>query len=314
MRKILLLLVCIVSNQYGEKIGFVNMEKVLNEYLDLRDARRELNKIVQEHTQKLDSLKRVIDSLKVDYERKRIIMTDEQKIISEREIRSLEKRYNEMWEKIWGKNGEVKRKTQEIIEPLLVRVRETVSKISNDLGYSLILDSSKDGVLFIRETDDLTDLVLQELNKTYVRIPETPPGLKKRIAVFPLREKNQEAIVREFGTKVANYLILGLRNSPKIEPLPLGEIRAQMNRENITTQTITEEVARKMAGTLRADVYVYGSCEVIGEEAIISVFFYSLEENKLIYQKEERVNVAREEEISIKVQNIAKEFSQVYSP
>ena len=298
---------------YGTQIAYVHMERILNEYMDLRDAKRELQRALQQWEQTRDSLRAILDSMKAEYERERVMMTDEQKILKEREIQEYEQQYQSYWKSIWGKGGKLDQKTRELIDPLIRKVHETIYKIAEEMGYDLVLDISQDVILYASGENDITQDVLEELNKGYAAAG-TQLGIKPKLAIFPLRELNQEASVRDLGNKIANYLQFGFQNSPKFDVLPTGQARSLVERRGLNLQTLTPDQCYPLAQDMQAELFIYGTVEVTGEQARIKVQLYSLLDRKMLVEQETTAPADRETELSVAVQNLALQISQQYQP
>ena len=302
-----------VTRLYSEQIAYVHMDRVLNEYMDLKDAKQELQRWIREWDRVRDSLKAIVDTAKAQYERQRIMMSDEQKILKEREIKEYEKQYQEYWKSIWGKGGKVEQKTRELIDPLIKKVNETIYKIAQEMGYDLVLDISKDVVLYSSGKDDITDDVLEELNKEYVAASQQL-GIKPKLAVFSLKEENQEASVRDLGTKVANFIHFGFKNSPKFDLIDRNAVQNVMNQQGIDLSTITLDQCYTMAQSLQADLFVFGSVRVEGDQAKFKIQLYSFLERRMITEGEDSAPADRVTELSVKAQNLALQLSQNYNP
>ena len=128
------------------RIAYVDIEKVLEGYLDLKESKEELNRNISDWRTTRDSLKSVIDTMKSNFDQERPMLSDEAKISSERAIQDKEEEYQNYWRSIWGDGGKVDLKTKELVEPLTKRVQEVINEMAQESDYDLILDISAEGV------------------------------------------------------------------------------------------------------------------------------------------------------------------------
>ena len=67
-------------------IGFVDMQRIANNYYDLREAKRELNSKIREWQAKRDSLKAEIDSLEKEFNKQLPMLTADEIVRKQEEI------------------------------------------------------------------------------------------------------------------------------------------------------------------------------------------------------------------------------------
>ncbi len=299
---------------HAVSIGYVHLDRVLQEYKDLQDAKRELQRFIREKERVRDSLRALVDSARARLERERVMLTDEEKILREREIQQYEQAYQQYWRQVWGENGEVKQKTRELLDPLIKKVHETVYKLAQENGYDLVLDLSSDAVLYASGENDFTDDVIAELNKAYVGAETQFPLGKARLAVFPLKEEGQEAAARDLGTKLADYLRQGFQSSPKFEVLSQGQVMAEVNRRNLDLQNLQENDCYQMALALQTDLYTYGVVtKRAGEQVEFTVRLYSTLDHKLLAERQ-GTSVDRDADLAIAARNLALQLATQYQP
>ncbi len=295
-------------------IGYVHLERVLQEYRDLQDAKRELQRFIREMEHTRDSLRALVDSARARLERERVMLTDEEKILREREIQQYEQAYQTYWRQVWGKNGRIEQKTRELLDPLIQKVHETIYKIAQENGYDLVLDLSSDAVLYASGENDFTEEVIAELNKEYVAAEAPGSLIKARLAVFPLKEEDQQVAARNLGTKLADYLRQGFQSSPRFEVLPQGQVRAEVNRRNLDLMTLQENDCYQMALALQADVYTYGTvAHKAGDQVEFVVRLYSTLDHRMIAEQR-TTSVDRDADLAIAARNLALQLATQYQP
>lgn len=154
-------MVSMVSAQL--KIGYILSERIRTEYEEFQEAESQLQLEYRKVQFEFDKMVLKMDSLKQDYEVKRLMALDKGVSIRQ-EIEQMERQIqNYQAEKI-GPQGELMRKQAELEYEILGKVKKAVDKVAIDGGYDYIIDASV-GLLYFKSKFDMTDDVLHELRK-----------------------------------------------------------------------------------------------------------------------------------------------------
>ncbi len=248
------------------KISFIDMERVLKEYAGVSEAKAELDRMVKEWEDELIIKKKETDSLKVLYEKEKPSLSEEAKLERERQIKEKEEDYRRFLEEIWGKNGKLKETTKKLIEPHVAKIQKTVEKTAKDMGYDLVIDISKDVVMYSSQKVDITDLVIEELNREYQGI--TTPGVlrKLKVCVLPFYEKSEAMRTAQWGEIFRGALRSAISKYGRLELISEGEIFASMDRRGIDESKITVDDVKQIILEFVADYAVFGRLEMEGKE------------------------------------------------
>ena len=66
---------------------------------------------------------------------------------------------------IFGPEGRVAEKNSELVRPIVDKINLVLKQIGDDEGYTMVFDASIGGIVYAADGIDLTDRVLEELNK-----------------------------------------------------------------------------------------------------------------------------------------------------
>ncbi len=238
------------------KVATIDMKRVMQEYKDLQDARKDLFTYEKEWIRVRDSLSSEIQKRKEELEKK-IPMLTPQGIMDEQEkINQLEKKYREYVKKIWGEGGEYSRKLKELTRPYLEKLHETINKIAEESGYDLVVDRSSNLIVYSNTENDITEEVLDYLNKEYVA--QSQVETRKKICVLPFLEKDKDVKNLALGNRAEDIVVASLKNSPNFEVLPSTSVRSKMSSMGIRMETLTESQGVQVATALNADYFVMG--------------------------------------------------------
>ena len=145
------------------KIGYILSERIRGEYEEFKEAESQLKLEYRKVQFEFDQRVKKLDSLKQDYEVKRLMSLDKGESIKQ-EIEQTEKQIQNYQAEKVGPQGELMRKQAQMEYDILGKVKKAVDKVAINGGYDYIIDASV-GLLYYKPKYDLTDDVLHELRK-----------------------------------------------------------------------------------------------------------------------------------------------------
>jgi Skp family chaperone for outer membrane proteins len=159
-----MLLIGMTANVSAQlKIGYILSERIRGEYEEFKEAESQLQLEYRKVQFEFDQRVKKLDSLKQDYEVKRLMSLDKGESIRQ-EIEKTEKQIQTYQAEKVGPQGELMRKQAQMEYDILGKVKKGVDKVAIDGGYDFIIDASV-GLLYYKPKYDLTDDVLHELRK-----------------------------------------------------------------------------------------------------------------------------------------------------
>ena len=180
-----------VAQTRGTKLGYIDMEYILQNVPDYNEARTQLEEKTQKWKLEIDTKKIAINTLKEGLKAERALLTKE--LIDEREteISFLENENLEYQQKRFGANGDLIIQKTILIKPIQDQVFTAVQDIAERLKYDFIFDKTSDlTMLFAAKRFDVSEQVLRILNRTEKREQLTKKQLKEEEA----RESKEDAI------------------------------------------------------------------------------------------------------------------------
>ena len=146
------------------KIGYVDSDSIMDKFPDAQDARQKLDAFIQEWQTELTKLENNWKTKYDDYEKRKLIMTDQMRAETESELLKLEQQIADYREKKFGTNGELFQKQDEIMKPVQNKVFTAIKDVAKDEDFDFIFDRSGDVMLlFAKDEYDVTALVLNKL-------------------------------------------------------------------------------------------------------------------------------------------------------
>lgn len=145
------------------KIGYVDLQKSLNESEQGKEAKASFNKRVEELQRTLDEKQNELKKLQEELEKQKGLLTPEARGDKEKtyqqKIKDAQRFAKDSQEELQQKDAELTRK---IINDL----KDIIKKVGNEEAYTIILEKGEAAVLFAAEGVDITDRVIKAYNKT----------------------------------------------------------------------------------------------------------------------------------------------------
>ncbi|MBO0322787.1 OmpH family outer membrane protein [Muricauda sp. CAU 1633] len=170
--KVLLSLLVLMTSFYGfsqrgVRIGYVDMEYILENVEEYRDATEQLEAKAQKWKKEIELKQSVIEQMKKDLMAEKVLLTDELITEREEEIQILEKEMLDYQQDRFGPQGDLVLQKKLLIQPIQDQVFNEVQKIGGNKRYDFIFDKSADVVmLYSEKRHDISDLVLREIGRT----------------------------------------------------------------------------------------------------------------------------------------------------
>lgn len=146
------------------KIGYVDSNTIMDKLPDAQDARQKLDALVREWQAELNKKEAQWKSKYDDYEKRKLIMTDQTRSEMETELMNMEKEISDYREKKFGTNGELFQKQDELMKPVQNKIFNAIQDIAQDEDLDFVFDRSGDVMLlYAKEEYDITNKVLDKL-------------------------------------------------------------------------------------------------------------------------------------------------------
>jgi outer membrane protein len=146
------------------KIGYVDSDTIMDKLPDAQDARQKLDNVIKDWQTELSKLEAEWKSKYDDYDKRKLIMTDQTRAETEQELVKLEQGIAAYREKKFGTNGELFQKQDELMKPVQNKVFLAIQAVAENLGLDFVFDRSGDIMLLYAKTEyDITQKVLDKL-------------------------------------------------------------------------------------------------------------------------------------------------------
>ena len=147
------------------KIVYVDTDRIMSESKLTKEAQQTFQTEQQQWQNKLTEMQSQIDKLSADYKAKELVLTEEGKKEAQAKLLKLDKEIKEYYNEIYGDNGKATTRNNELLSPILDKLKTVIENVAVKNNYSLILDSSAGAILYAKPTMDITDQVIEALDK-----------------------------------------------------------------------------------------------------------------------------------------------------
>ena len=291
------------------KIGIVDLKRITENYEGMKEAKGDIERLLKEWEQELNRKKAKIDSLERLYQEEKPGLSEEARLKREAEIENLKREYQNFIKEVWGKGGKLEKATQERIKPLTEKIRNMIKEVAEEEDVDIVFDASKDDILYAKDAIDLTERVLERLNREYKGTEITEVGIirKLRISVFPFKVSSE--LIGSIYPQIFNSeLEKGIRKSPKFEVTGVNASRNAIQSIGYDENRLPEAQIQFVITKLGVDYAVYGELRRKGTGRIeITFYIYNIKGEKVketTFETEETEEKVKEAAYSVAQQVI----------
>lgn len=166
MKKLIITcLVAIVSlAANAQKFALIDMEYIMKNIPAYERANEQLNQVSKKWQAEVEALSNEAATMYKNYQNEVVFLSQEQRKAKQEAIMRKEKDAGELKKKYFGPEGELYKKRESLIAPIQEAVYNAVKELSEQRGYSLVLDRASDtGIIFGSPKIDISNDVLGRL-------------------------------------------------------------------------------------------------------------------------------------------------------
>ncbi len=160
-----ILFVCVwsTSSLAVDKIGFINLQEIMQESNAGKKAADDFKKYYEKETQEIKAAEKELKKMKEDLEKQGSIMTQSSR--NEKEA-AYQKKMRDYQLLVNDTNEELKKRDQDMTQKLMPGIIKIVRSIAEKEKYTLVLDVATMPVPYYAKENDFSKRVIEEFNKT----------------------------------------------------------------------------------------------------------------------------------------------------
>lgn len=144
------------------KLGFVDLQKVLQTVDAGKKAKAQLEKEVTAKRTELEKKQKQLQSEAEQLEKRAAILNDAAKLEKQGE---LQKKFQEFQKTAMESQMALQQRERDLTNPILEQIRSVVEAVGKEKAFQLILEKNEGAVLYAANGADLTDEVIGNFNK-----------------------------------------------------------------------------------------------------------------------------------------------------
>ncbi|SEL18614.1 periplasmic chaperone for outer membrane proteins Skp [Aquimarina amphilecti] len=184
--------------QKGIRIGYIDMDYILENVPEYNEASADLETKVQKWKVEIEAELKEVEEMRKDLNNERVLLTKE--LIEEREedIFFKEKEILEYQQKRFGPNGDLFIQKKRLVQPVQDQVFIAVQEVAKNKKYDFIFDKTADLVmLYSADRHDISDQILLRINRASKRKQVNSKKEKKALERAEKRNSEQEKEVTD---------------------------------------------------------------------------------------------------------------------
>lgn len=140
------------------KVGYVNMQRALENSAAGQAAARKLSELWEKYKAEITADKEKMEQLKAEIDKQSLLWNEKTRRDKEDELRRMERDYQRMLKDV---QDEIKARESEFSETISKEILKVVEEIGKADGYTVILEKKSSAILYAPPTADLTDRVIK---------------------------------------------------------------------------------------------------------------------------------------------------------
>lgn len=150
---------------YGQlKIGYVDSKTIMSKLPDAVDANRKLDALIKDWRSELEKMKAEKKAKEDDFEKRKLIMTEQTRKDLEEEIKKLGTNIDKYRDSKFGAKGELFQKQEELMKPVQNKVFNAIQDVAKEQDLDFVFDRGADVLLlYAKDKYDITPLVMEKL-------------------------------------------------------------------------------------------------------------------------------------------------------
>jgi outer membrane protein len=161
------------------KLGYVDLQRALNDSEAGKSAKEKFKGEVDKAEQSLEKRKNEVEKLKEELEKKGLLLNEEQRDALERDYRDKLGDFERVYKNL---QQELQIRDRQLTGRILEGLREVVQSVGEQGNYTVIFEGNNTVVLYGSKAIDLTDTIIKAYNQRGTKVSQSPTPAKKAAA------------------------------------------------------------------------------------------------------------------------------------
>ncbi|MGD1048225.1 MAG: OmpH family outer membrane protein, partial [Candidatus Krumholzibacteriaceae bacterium] len=135
------------------------------------DAEAVYKKEVDAWKKKASDMEADLAKMREELQSQSLMLSEEKQAEKKLQFDQKMKDYNQFMSDVFGDNGQAAKRNKELTQPIVEKINAVIAKIAEADGYTIVFDAAQGNIVYAKKALDLTDRVMQELEK---EMPKNP--------------------------------------------------------------------------------------------------------------------------------------------
>ncbi|RMF32780.1 MAG: OmpH family outer membrane protein [Chlorobiota bacterium] len=153
------------TKEQALRIAVADLEKIAKELPEAVAADRELTELRKRFLDTLQMMETKFKERLESYQKSKAMMTAEAQRKEEDDLRALQQQYALYQEEKFGLQGELARRRDSLLSPILKKVQEAVATVAKEERYNFVFDRGSSFLLYAEDKADITYKVLDRIKR-----------------------------------------------------------------------------------------------------------------------------------------------------
>ena len=147
------------------KVGYIDSNRILTEYKGMADVQAKLEKAKAEWDKETQAREMALDSLREEYDTQSLMWSENTRQEKQKVIQEKYADYQRFVNDIIAPTGKFAQRRMELLKPIYDKINGILDQLGKEEDYDFIFDVDIPAVVFAKPEYDLTERVLEALNK-----------------------------------------------------------------------------------------------------------------------------------------------------
>lgn len=153
------------QNANAQKMGYVDFQYLISQVQATQDIQAELERLSRQWTQQIDAMRDTIDDLQKELETISIALSKTSRDMLVKNIEDRKQKLNVFQEQKFSPvSGDLYKKQQELLQPLIDKIKKSIDIVRIRQKYDVIFDISAGNPVSIDRKLDLTAIIIEEFS------------------------------------------------------------------------------------------------------------------------------------------------------
>jgi outer membrane protein len=148
------------TTAFAQKFGYVDSNELMLGMPERKKAEADLQAYAQQLQQQLQAMSAEYEAKVTEYQQKESSYTEVIKKTKLKEITDLESRIKEFQ---YTAQDDLKNKEEELLKPMVEKIKKTIADFAKENKYSYIFDSAAGALLYMPEADNIGPQIKKKL-------------------------------------------------------------------------------------------------------------------------------------------------------